>query len=192
MKKSLIIILSAVMIQACGSDTPGADYQAVIDEAWVMFEAGSYENAATKFTEARDIDSTFAEAYTGIGWSSMKLDLLSGAAANFSAGENKTNTTADLFAGYAFVLNAQKLYSSSNIKAEGALVMNSEWSFAHLSGLNKNDLHITRAENYFALGQFTQSLAAVQQVNVSFTVNVSTPTGQGELADEIERLKLAN
>ncbi|MCB0833110.1 MAG: hypothetical protein KDC45_06585, partial [Bacteroidetes bacterium] len=67
-----------------------------------------------------------------------------------------------------------------------------QWQFVHEAGLTSVDLKILLAENYFALGQFSQSLTAVQSVNVDFTADVSNTDGQAELAAEIERLKLIN
>ena len=93
---------------------------------------------------------------------------------------------------YVIVLNADKKYAASNIKIDTALTSDSNWIFSHGLGLNKNDLIVLKAENFFLLGYFAVSLSAIQELNPSFIANILTSEGRADLALEIERLKGVN
>ena len=88
--------------------------------------------------------------------------------------------------------NAQKDYTRSNQRADDALALNSNWVFTYDSSLSAADLHVLKAENYFLLGEFAESLAEVQILNPNFSADVSTNAGQAALAQEIENLKVAS
>ncbi len=97
-----------------------------------------------------------------------------------------------MFAGWAFVQNALKSYADSNTKASQALTQAPTWRFSHDSTLDASDLHILKAENYFLVGDFDNSLTEVKLLNPNFNADVSSSSGQADLAAEIERLKGAN
>ena len=69
------------------------------------------------------------------------------------------------------------------------LLLDADWVFAYGLSLSSGDLYLLRAENYFLLGKFAESLVEVQRLNVTFTANLTTPDGIAALASEIERLK---
>ena len=160
----------------------------MIDEGWSAFTQGDYQTASGKFRDAIALDPEDAEASIGLGWSLFKLDNLSSASSEFAAASGKMNTTADLFAGWAFVLNARKDYAQSNQKADQALGLDAFWDFAFGLALNSNDLHLLKAQNHFLLGEFSESLSEVQILSPSFTGDVLTSEGRAALALEIERL----
>ena len=163
--------------------------QELISQGWTAFSQGQYQSAANSFSEAKSVNANEAEANTGLGWSLLKLDNIPQANTEFSSGSAKSNPSADLYAGWAFVLNAQKDYANSNTQAAQALAMDPNWSFAHGLPLDMDDLHVLKAEDYFLLGHFSASLAEVQILNPAFSADVTTSEGQSALAEEIERLK---
>ena len=193
MQKKFIIylmVLGIFMIIGCDEEEPTKpSYTDLINEGWSSFTQGNYQAAFDNFAETKAMNETEAESYTGLGWSLMKLDNLSQASTEFNTGSTKSNVSADLHAGWAFVLNAQKEYMNSNTQTDEALSKDSNWSFSHGLSLNTDALHVLKAENYFALGEFSQSLAEVRMLNLSFDVDVTTSEGQAALAEEIERLK---
>ena len=108
---------------------------------------------------------------------------------------------ADLYAGWAFLANADKdgvptdeirspneNFILSNQRIDMALELSPAWSFEARPDLDRDDLIVLRAENYFALGDFAASLAEVQSLVEGFTADVGTPQGQAELAAKIEEL----
>ena len=191
-----IFLLPILFACSSGGDGPsgptGPPLEVLILEGWTAFEQGDYNTASTRFTEAVSKDQTSMEAFLGLGWSLFKLDNLSRANNEFTAGSSKESPTADLFAGWAFVLNALKRYANSNQRSESAINQDPAWQFSHGLSLDVNDLRIVRAENYFLLGEFANSLVEVRILNSNFNVDVLTNDGQAALAQEIERLKGLN
>ncbi|PIP76338.1 MAG: hypothetical protein COW85_14750 [Ignavibacteria bacterium CG22_combo_CG10-13_8_21_14_all_37_15] len=188
----IIIIWSVFVYMGCqGTNNPDTvdPYTQKITDAWGAFSQSNYLSARTLFIEARVSDSTKTDAYLGLAWSYLKLDSLTLSVDQFSTALRMGLSNADLHAGYAFVLNASKQYSLSNSHAETALNLNPTWVFAYQTLLNKNDLQLLEAQNYFQLGDFATSLTFVKLLNITFSVDVSTAAGRLALADEIERLK---
>lgn len=187
------IILSAALsiLLSCGADE--ATYQSLIDDGWSLFQSGQYTEAIAVFTEARDLSPDRADAYAGMGWSRMKLDDLNAASADFASGAALAGTRVDLLGGYAFTLNALKDYANSNVRADELLALSSNWTFPYANGIDATDIQIVKAENFFALGEFSSSLAVVKTLNPSFPLSaVSTADDEMALAAEIERLKEIN
>jgi hypothetical protein len=135
------------------------------------------------------MNSNKVDAYVGLGWSYMKLDQLTTASDEFNMGSQKANPPADLFGGWAFVLNALRDYGGSNAEADQVFTLDPTWTFSYGLPLSKDDLHVLKAENYFLLGNYTYSLNEVKRLNSGFNADVTTSIGRAALAAEIERLK---
>ena len=195
----MVLITAFLSIQfSCSSDDGGGDplptgptLDELIAQGWQAFEAGDFQTAQSKFNEARQKDSGPIEIFTGLGWSLFRLDNLQQASNELGGASQRADATADIFAGGAFVLNALKNYDESNTMAAQALIADASWSFSHDNGLNADDLRVLKAENYFLLSAFGESLSEVQRLNGSFNADVQTTAGRQALAAEIERLKLA-
>lgn len=201
MKKALYLYLclsfTGLGFLACSSSDNGEEpptaptLDELIDQGWQAFETGDYQTAVAKFTAARDQAPNDAEIFNGLGWSLFKQDNISQAHNEFLGGTKKGNVPADIYAGFAFVLNILKDYAESSKQAELALAEEPTWSFLHLSGLNVDDLRVLLAANYFLVGDFSRSLSQVKLLNPSFSADISNTTGQSALAAEIEQLKSA-
>ncbi|MBL7994656.1 hypothetical protein JNM05_04720 [bacterium] len=191
MKKLNLILLTANMIwmiSCSGADELDTTYQDLIDQGWLFFDNAQYDSALSRFTSARDYNIEPSDAYTARGWCFMKLDNLSSAASEFTIASSALDPAAELYAGWAFTLNAQKNYASSNTQASEALLAAPNWIFPHALNLNADHLHLLKAENYFALGDYANSLLEVNTLT-SFSVDVSSSAGQAALAAKIEQLK---
>ena len=187
--KLLLLIGTLVVWTGCAeegpTETPGPTYAQLVNNGWLeYFTNNNYLEAVGFLEDAKALDPDAAAAYTALGWIHMKKDSLSKANVEFTDGSGKADATADLYAGWAFLLNALKSYSSSNSQANQALTLDAAWSFVFITNLNSDDLRILKAMNYYALGNFAQSLVEVQSINPSF--NSLDPA---LLAAEIERLK---
>jgi len=184
--------LAITLAGGCSSDgesSGSGNYQDLVNQGWSSFMTGDYQGAINSFNEAKSANQDASEPYAGTGWSMLKLDQLNNAAGEFTTGSAKSAPSADLYAGWAFVLNAQKVYGNSNTRADLALGLTPNWSFSHGLPLSSDDLHVLKAENFFLLGDFSSSLGEVRVVNPAFQADVTTEQGQAELAIEIERLK---
>ncbi|MCK9212491.1 MAG: hypothetical protein M0P61_16775 [Ignavibacteriaceae bacterium] len=195
MKKILTLIvgslISIFVYTSCNvaPEDPVLLYEEEINGGWIAFTKNDFNEAYIRFHQAVGLDSTKAEAFSGLAWVLFKQDSLSKAIELFKAAELMVSPNASLFAGHAFVLNAAKDFSSSNQLADFALATDSLWYFPFLTGLDFNDLIVLKAENFFMLGNFTQSLREVNKINPDFRVSLATSTGIAELANEIEKLK---
>ncbi len=184
--KKLLLIGLSILGMSC-TDVQEKTYDELINQGGSDLTSGAYQSALQAFTAARDKTPDRWEPNSGIGWSNFKLDNLTLAASSFSDGSAKAGAGADLYAGWGFVLNAGKDYAGSNAKAKAALDLDSNWTFTYGLGLSASDLHVMKAENYFALGLYTDSKVEVVILNPAFaSVDVSTDAGRAELAKEIE------
>ncbi len=167
-------------------------YEELVILAWTAFESKDYQTALARFAEAKNVNVNKTEAYSGLGWSYLQLDSLAKSLNEFAICASLNDPLADLHAGWAFALNAQKEYAKSNEQVDETLKLNESWSFGHGLTLAVYHLRVLKAENYFLLGLFSQSLAQVQTVNTTFTTDVATDAGKAALSAEIERLKTAD
>jgi tetratricopeptide (TPR) repeat protein len=192
---SLIGLLFLLLLGGCkkGSVTNteiAFSFEELMQLGWAAFEQGNYLEAKEKFYEAKMKNPLEKEVYNGLGWSYFKLDSLEQADREFNICFCLFEPTADISAGWAFTLNALKTYGESNEKADSALVLNPSWVFSHGLMLDSRTLVLLKAENYYLLGLFAQSLAEVQILNPDFiSADVTTDIGRTQLAAEIERLK---
>jgi len=143
------------------------------------------------FAAATQGDANLVDAYNGSGWANAKLNALAAAVASFNTGLGKDSVNLQMRAGLAFVLNAQKLYTSSITADTTVLGANSTWSFSRDTSINAADLHLLLAEDYFALTppDFLASKREVQILDPSFVADVATIAGQTALAARIETLR---
>lgn len=197
MKKYLVyLIMTSTLLftfVGCKKTTTEPDavdqYPQKITDAWAAYSLGNYDTAKNLFLEAKSLDVSKGDAYMGLGWCYLKSDSVNLSLSNFSIAYDKGLCNADLNSGYAFSLNAAKQYQLSNSYAEIVLVIKPNWVFTYQTTLNKNDLLLLKAQNFFQLGDFANSLSYVKMLNISFLADVSTAAGRSALADEIERLK---
>jgi tetratricopeptide (TPR) repeat protein len=191
----IMIVSFTIFIWGCkkngGGPTgpPGPPYSELVQQGWTAFQSTQYDTAIVLFSLAKQMNSNKVDAYVGLGWSYMKLDQLTTASDEFNMGSQKANPPADLFGGWAFVLNALRDYGGSNAEADQVFTLDPTWTFSYGLPLSKDDLHVLKAENYFLLGNYTYSLNEVKRLNSGFNADVTTSIGRAALAAEIERLK---
>lgn len=195
MKKILLLItislLFVTVFISCNvePEDPLLLYEAEINGGWIAFTKRDFAEANLRFQQAIEVDSANAEAYSGLAWVLFKQDSLEKAFIMFDSAAIMVDPNASVFAGHAFALNIAKNYTLSNQKAEQALKLDPAWFFPYLSSLGYNDLIVLKAENYFMLGNFSQSLREVNRINPEFVVSLASPAGIAALAEEIESLK---
>lgn len=195
MKKYLVYLImlstSLLVYDGCKAinDPEVEQYALKITDAWSAFSQGNFTTATNLFLEAKLSDSSKTDAYQGLAWCYLKLDSLNASLEEFNNASRMGVLNADFHAGLAFVLNASKQYQLSNSNAESALALSPNWVFPYQTSINKSDLQLLAAQNFYQLGNFTNSLTYVKMLNVSFSADVGTATGRLALVNEIERLK---
>ena len=191
MKKYLLAVAGLMVLAGCKPHDHSGDgsYDTVLSESWMSFTQGDYQAALKSFNQAKSKNPDASEPYAGAGWTYIQLNRLSKAYDEFSAGSLKQDSVPDLFAGWGFVLNAQKDYAGSNARIATTLTLDANWNFSYGLGLSATDLHVTKAENYFLLGDYVHSLSEVKILAPGFDADVLTGAGQAALVKEIEMLK---
>lgn len=184
-----IIIFSIIFI-SCDKNTEPEEKTAVklLAEGWQAYQGKDYQLAQTRFSEALTKDANLVDAINGLGWTNIKLNRLDSAVSKFLFGLSKDTTNLEMKAGLAFVYNAQKNYSSSNELSLALLQLNPTWSFSKDTSINYKDIQLLAAKNFFALANYSSSLAYVKLLNPQFNEDVSTVAGQTALGKEIEIL----
>ncbi len=181
-----------VLFFACSKGPTGGEVsktpQDRVNEGWTAFESGDYSTAVVSFEEALEEDNTLWEAHHGLGWTLARLGNSGQAVNHFLNAISQNPASLSAKAGLALIYNAQMQYNNSNQRSGEVLQMNAQWIFEHDNRVDWKDLVILRAENFFALGQFAESLEEVRKLNPGFSTDVSTTNGQADLAAEIERL----
>lgn len=184
---------------ACGNSPkevpPEPDlYTQTIDNGWDAFSEQNYTEAQRYFSEAKALNNERFGAFVGLGWVYLMQDSIELAETAFKAGTKKTGAVGepDLFAGWAFALNLIDDFESSTIQAKIAIELDSGWEFAKGTTINVRMLYLLLAENNFLSGNFLESLVWVQKLHPGFTVDIFSSSGQGLLAQEIERLSNAS
>ncbi|MBI5214829.1 MAG: hypothetical protein HY960_03680 [Ignavibacteriae bacterium] len=191
-REYFIIILICCALIACNEEgtTPPTEKTAsqLIQEGWTAYINKNYQIAIKRFVEAIQKDGTISDAYNGTGWTLSRMDSLAQSVTAFQNALTINGNNYEAQSGLAFDLNALKQYNQSNYYALEVLNQNGNWTFSHDTTINKKDLHIVIAQNYFAQAKFDSSLSRVQIIEGSFNADISTLNGQKQLAAKIEEL----
>ena len=184
-------LVASLSILSCSKDETGpppVTADLLITQGWQAFAGKNYPGAVDKFVAALRLDASKVDAYNGEGWSYARENGLDSSAALFVRGWRRDSTNLQVNAGLAVVYNAQKDYSSSIARGAYVLQVQPQWSFGRDTSVNSFDLNILLAEGYFALADFSSSLARVKVLNPAFNADITQISGQTALANEIERL----
>lgn len=199
MKKLIFLALVALPLAltvGCSSSddpapppTPPSD-ATVLQRGWTAFEAADYAEAESQFRELLNRNRLLAEAHDGLGWTFARQSgadsSLTHFAAALAAGADALPIADQTYAGLAFARHADQEYASC---LTAAAEVSSGWVFAHGSDLDRDDITLLEAMAHYALGQFEDALAKVQELDSQFTADVGTVEGRAALAAKIEALQ---
>ncbi len=177
MKKQYLVIclLSFILVTGltgCGSNGPGGPSNEVlelIEQAWNKFSASSpdYDGALSDFTEAINLDSNVADAFTGKGWcyaktasgpEDVKYDL---AIDWWKQAAAKDSESVDAYAGLALVYNVKNDYANAITYADEALNLESAYIFDYDTEITWKDLQLVKAHSYYYLGIYEEVVAVL-------------------------------
>jgi tetratricopeptide (TPR) repeat protein len=187
------IILSALIIafgiSGCGEDEPeGPTAEEITKDGWELYTARDYAGALAKFDEAISEDSTYVDAYVGMGWSYGKMTQLADCISSFQAALAKDVQNADALAGIALAHLANDEYDQAIANANQVLAVNPNYSFAHGNVTSRN-LHIALAESYYCKGDFENAQSQVDILNPGNGLN---PTDEDYLAGLLKEIEKAS
>jgi tetratricopeptide (TPR) repeat protein len=199
MKNLLILVtlaLGLAVMVGCGGDDdttspppPVDNDQTVLDSGWAAFEVADYAQAESDFRELLGRDALVAEAHDGLGWTFSFQSQVDSSLVHFAlavdAGADTLAIADQTHAGLAIARHADEDYAGC---LAAAAEVAAGWSFDHSGALDRNDITVLEAGAHYALGQFAEALAAVQELDASFDVDVGTVEGRAALAAKIESL----
>ncbi len=172
----------------------------LVQQGWQWFEEGQWDSAYVAFGQAVSQNPQHAEAWLGMGWTSLRLydpvyahqSLLR----TLSLGGDSLHAWAGLAIGDADPIPDPTLYGApldsvlhlALRAANEVLQRDPTYAFPHDPGANATVILLEKARVLCSLGRFAEALAVVQQVDPSFTADVSTPEGRAALLQKIADL----
>jgi len=185
-----VVVSFSLLLAGCGGGDGGkSKFEKLVESGWTSFSEGNLQLAVDDFEAAILRNPEDVSPYVGLGWAQMRLNDLNEALTTFNDGAQLESVPADLYAGWAFALNASRQFETSNTQIDAALSLEPAWVFSYNAAIDSDDLHLLQAHNYLLLGQYAASLLAVQRLNPSFQVEAMTESGVAQLSAEIERLR---
>ena len=161
---------------------------------WKYYENGDYIGARNWFKEALKDDSTFADAYNGIGWSLGHLGQADSARKYFELWIDQANEESDYlfdyYAGLAFSYNAlgndqQALFNAqSNFFGKQDVVSGDIWCFCHRKDINQIDVRLIQAISQFRLGLFSDCLVTINDTYTDLTRQLSSASDANQTSGD--------
>ena len=162
MKNILIIsvfLLSAVC--SCGDDS------SAISDPWQAFADGRYQEAHSLFAEL--IETETSEAYTGLGWTTLKMSTDSLSAANRYFSMAASDSLVHAYAGWALASWASENYSACINYGDYVLRKNPEFVFEYLQTLTQNQIALAQAYSYFHLQNLPGCITKIRIIEPAYT-----------------------
>jgi tetratricopeptide (TPR) repeat protein len=188
----IIILLGTLLFYSCGEkEVTRPTARELIDQGWQKFQAGNLVGAGSDFTAAISISAVktdSSDAYLGLGWAQLRQDQGGLAENSFVKHLSLAPGGDDGRAGLAFAYLATQKFQEAIDTASVVLSSNASWSFGHDNSINHLDLRLLLAQCYYNLGDYSASLEIVRYFDSGFNVDINTPEGRSDLADEIHSL----
>ena len=165
----IIVTLSLISCEDNGSE-PEATAGELINSGWLKFEAGEYSSAVSDFNSAITKDASAFEAYSGIGWSQIRLVQIDDAETNYLTALNGNYAGKELLAGLAAISLANEEYTTAIGFAESILNIDPDWIFEHDNTIDFKDVWFVVALAYFHEGDFAEVEAAILKIDSTYSI----------------------
>lgn len=184
MKKNLILLLTGWFLFSCGDEAG----QNAIDSGWMLFGAGDYQAAYDMFVQA--VPSTPSEAYSGLGWVALKLhrDSIHAADSYFSQATALNAMATDAYAGWSVVAWARNEHASCVARSQIVMNQDASWRLFDTT-IDIQDIKLHKAFGHFRLGQYSDCISLIQQLDASWTApSITAPNIDEMLLNKLELL----
>ena len=170
--KFIILIIVTLSFFSCenGGEPEGTAGE-LINSGWVNFEIGEYLKAIEDFNSAISKDASAAEAYSGIGWSRIRLDMIDAAQTGFLTALDGNYAGKETLAGLAAISLAKEKYTVAIGYAESILNIDPDWIFEHDNTIDFKDVWYIVAIAYFHEGDFAEVEAAILKIDSSYSID---------------------
>jgi len=167
----LIIIVTLSSFSCDNGGEPEGSAADLINSGWVNFEAGDYSTAIINFNSAIAKDASAFEAYSGIGWSQIRLDQIDDAEINYLTALNGNYAGKELLAGLAAISLANEEYTTAIGYAESILNIDPDWVFEHDNTIDFKDVWFVVAIAYFHEGDFAEVEVAILKIDSTYSIS---------------------
>lgn len=171
--KFIILILSLLSFFSCeniGGD-PEVTAEELINSGWIYFETGEYLKAIEDFNSAISKNASAFEAFSGIGWSQIRLDQIDNSQTNFLSALDGNYAGKEVLAGLAAISLAIEEYTTAIGYAESILNIDPDWIFEHDNSIDYKDVWFVVAIAYFHEGDFAEVEAAILQIDSTYSIS---------------------
>lgn len=171
--KFIILITFTLSFFSCEDNggEPIGSAEELITSGWVKFEAGNYTLAVTDFNSAIAKDASAFEAYSGIGWSQIRLDQIDEAETNFLTALNGNYAGKELLAALAAISLVTEEYTTAIGYAESILNIDPDWLFEHDNSIDFKDVWFVVAIAYFHEGDFAEVEKAILKIDSAYSIS---------------------
>ena len=168
----IVVTLSFFSCEDNGGE-PEVTAEELISSGWIYFETGEYLNAIEDFNFAISKDASAFEAYSGIGWSRIRLDMIGAAQTSFLTALDGNYAGKELLAGLAAISLATEEYTTAIGYAESILNIDPDWIFEHDNSIDYKDVWLIVATAYFHEGDFAEVELAIQNIDSAYSISES-------------------
>ena len=170
--KFIILILSLLSFFSCEDNggEPEITAEELINSGWIYFETGEYLNAIEDFNSAIAKDASAFEAYSGMGWSQIRLDQIDESQTNFLSALDGNYAGKEVLAGLAAISLAIEEYTTAIGYAESILNIDPDWIFEHDNTIDFKDVWFVVAVAYFHEGDFAEVEAAILKIDSTYSI----------------------
>ena len=170
--KPIILIIVTLSFFSCDNGgEPEGSAADLINSGWVKFEAGEFSSAVSDFNSALSKDASAFEAYSGIGWSQIRLDQIDEAETNYMTALNGNYAGKELLAGLAAISLVNEEYTTAIGYAESILNIDPDWVFEHDNSIDFKDVWFVVAIAYFHEGDFAEVEAAILKIDSTYSIS---------------------
>lgn len=163
-----------------------------VDFGWTQMTVLDYRGAIESFNLGVADDPTYADAHNGLGWAYIKLNEADTASINFELATADTSVVGtEIYAGRSFVRLALDEYSAAVSNGIKALGQDPLWVFEHDPTIIYEHLNLVVAMGYFGQAIYDSCLIYIQEIESTFTVDVTATAAPAELADKLAELNSA-
>ncbi|MFN0151112.1 MAG: tetratricopeptide repeat protein [bacterium] len=180
----LVAVFGCAQVIQLPPDAPSCDAPCLTARGWGAYEGGQWGQVGF-FFQAIDLDSSFAEAYMGLGYLHIEQGLVSEASIEFQTAIDLDTSLVAAFAGNAYCLAAVR----DDVSAIGMALIaidkgGPDFQFVHNPLITTRNLRLLLAGIYFRNQDY---IAAQDQIDLLVPDNTLSP-GSREYVTELLQL----
>lgn len=179
MHRIMPCLLLLALVAGCSvTGGPSGTSSEGLAEAWDLYEQGLFAEAELAFQDLVDSNVAEDEANCGKGWSLLHQLKASQADRAFDRSLAGNPDWHDSRAGRAFA-NREVNSNDPLTDARHCLAQDPDWEFPHNRDINRDDLHVLMAQEFFYDQLFDSSLAHCQAVDGSVVLSATDSLSWG-------------